>query len=245
MIKIKLERLLSNTPIPINTNLKFYQPKVQQIADMGEQMYWSMLKLWAIKREEILDKETEDTLKLADFQVWSTYVISSPELLMILAASVDCFFHSKVDFLPTVNTIIIGENENSTILDEELYSVIRDVCITLSNLDGDEEKEEQYKETPNMSEREKEMIRKMKMREEKLNKIKHSEKEVENRLANQIVSLVAIGEYTFDEVYNMTMVQMIYLLKKYIAIQQYVLYTGLSPYMDSKTSKPIQHWLDA
>ena len=108
-----------------------------------------------------------------------------------------------------------------------------------------EEKGDQYKETPNMSEREKEMIRKMKLREQKLNKIKNSEKNVENRLANQIVSLVAIGGYTFDEVYNMTMVQMVYLLKKYVAIQNYVLYTGLSPYMDSKKSKPVEHWLDA
>lgn len=243
MIKIKLERLLSNTPIPVNDKLKFYQPKIQEIADMGEQMYWSMLKVWAIKRDEILSQETEDTANLSDFQVWSTYVTSSPEMAMILAASVDCFFHTKVEFLPDANTIIIGEDEKSTILDESLYNIIKDVCITLSNLDS-EQKEEQYKETDNMSEREKQMIRKMKMREEQLNKIKHSSKEVENRLANQIVSLVAIGEYTFDEVYAMTMVQMVYLLKKYIAIQQYVLYTGLSPYMDSKNGKPVEHWLE-
>lgn len=244
MIKIKLERLLSNTPLPIREKLNFYQPKVQEIANMGEQMYWSMLKIWSMKREEILEKETEESMKLSDFQIWTTYITSSPEMIIVLTASVDCFFHTKVDFLPTVNTIIIGENENSTILDEGLYNLIHDICATLSNLDM-EEKEEQYKETPNMSEREKEMIRKMKLREQKLNKIKNSEKNVENRLANQIVSLVAIGGYTFDEVYNMTMVQMVYLLKKYVAIQNYVLYTGLSPYMDSKKSKPVEHWLDA
>ena len=244
MIKIKLERLLSNTPLPIREKLNFYQPKVQEIANMGEQMYWSMLKIWSMKREEILEKETEESMKLSDFQIWTTYITSSPEMIVVLTASVDCFFHTKVDFLPTVNTIIIGENENSTILDEGLYNLIHDICATLSNLDM-EEKEEQYKETPNMSEREKEMIRKMKLREQKLNKIKNSEKNVENRLANQIVSLVAIGGYTFDEVYNMTMVQMVYLLKKYVAIQNYVLYTGLSPYMDSKKSKPVEHWLDA
>jgi hypothetical protein len=120
---------------------------------------------------------------------------------------------------------------------------MKDICTILSNLEV-EEKEEQYKETENMSEREKQMIRKMKAREEKLNRIKASSGKVENRLAKQIVSLVAIGEYTFDEVYGMTLVQMIYLLKKYIAIQNYVLYTGLSPYMDSKKSKPVEHWLD-
>ncbi len=45
MTKIKLERLLSNTPIPILGNLKFRQPTIQEIADMGEDMYWSMIKI--------------------------------------------------------------------------------------------------------------------------------------------------------------------------------------------------------
>ncbi len=160
-------------------------------------------------------------------------------------ASVDCFLNRKVEFLPGANTIIIGEDDSTVVVDENFYSVMNDICTALSDLGSEEKEEEQYRETPNMSEREKQMIRKMKARQEKLKKIKSKDGNVENRLAKQIVSLVAIGEYTFDEVYSMTLVQMIYLLKKYVAIQNYVLYTGLSPYMDSKKSKPVAHWLDA
>lgn len=244
MIKIKLERLLSNTPIPILGNIKFYQPTVQQIVDMGEEMYWSMLKLWCLNRQDMLPQETEETAKLSDMEIWKLFVFHSPDMHVRLLGSVDFFLHTKIEFLPMANTIIIGEDDSAVVVDEDFYSVMKDICSVLSNLEV-EEKQEQYKETENMSEREKQMIRKMKAREEKLNRIKSGSTKVENRLAKQIVSLVAIGEYTFEEVYNMTLVQMIYLLKKYIAIQNYVLYTGLSPYMDSKKSKPVEHWLDA
>lgn len=240
---IKLERLLSNTPIPILGNLKFYQPNLQQIVDMGEEMYWSMIKIWCLDRKDMVVEETDKTRQLTDLDIWKAFVFNSPDMQVRFIGSVDCFLHAKVEFLPTVNTIIIGEDDSTVVVDEAFYSVMRDICSALSSL-GEEKKEEQYRETENMSEREKEMIRKMKAREEKLNAAKNNKK-VDNRLAKQIVSLVAIGEYTFDEVYAMTLIQMVYLLKKYTAIQQYVLYTGLSPYMDSKKSKPIEHWLDA
>jgi hypothetical protein len=78
----------------------------------------------------------------------------------------------------------------------------------------------------------------------KLDKIKNGEKDKKDQLVKQIISLVAIGGYTYDQVYSMTIVQMIYLLKKYVAIQQYELYIALSPYRDSKNGQTIEHWLD-
>lgn len=245
MTKIKLERLLSNTPIPILGNLKFRQPTIQEIADMGEDMYWSMIKIWCLTRADMVEQENEKTLQMSDLDIWKAFVFNSPDMQLRFLASVDCFLNRKVEFLPGANTIIIGEDDSTVVVDENFYLVMNDICTALSDLGSEEKEEEQYKETPNMSEREKQMIRKMKARQEKLKKIKSKDGNVENRLAKQIVSLVAIGEYTFDEVYNMTLVQMIYLLKKYVAIQNYVLYTGLSPYMDSKKSKPVEHWLDA
>ena len=245
MTKIKLERLLSNTPIPILGDLKFHQPTLQEIVDMGEEMYWSMIKIWCLDRKDMVVEENEQTRNMSDLDIWKAFVFNSPDMQMRFIASVDCFLNRKVEFLPTANTIIIGEDDTTkVVVDEAFYSVMRDICLAMSSL-GEEKKEEQYRETENMSEREKALIRKMKARQEQLNAAKNSKEKVESRLAKQIVSLVAIGEYTFDEVYSMTLIQMVYLLKKYTAIQQYVLYTGLSPYMDSKKSKPVEHWLDA
>jgi hypothetical protein len=120
---------------------------------------------------------------------------------------------------------------------------MRDISRSITAL-GAESKDEQYKETDNMSDREREIMAKMRKSAEMLDRIKNGDKKVEDRLVKQIVSLVAIGHYTFEEVFNFTIVQMVYLLRKYVDIQQYELYTALSPYMDSKKTQPVKHWLE-
>ena len=240
---ISLSRLLSNTPIPVISGFNFHQSTIGSILDMGENMYWSLLKIWSLSREELVPEETEETAKLSDFTVWQLLVFTSPQLKTRLIASVDLFLHTKIEFLPISNTIMIGENDSQILLDETFYMSMREICKSVMNI-GSSEKEEQYKETAHMSEREKAIIRKMRMSAEKLNRIKNGDKDIENRLAKQIISLVAIGHYTFSQVYEMTMMQMIYLLKKYVDIQQYELYTTLSPYIDSKKNQAPKHWLD-
>lgn len=240
---ISLERLLTNTPIPILGNIKFYQPTLLEISNMGENTYWSMLKIWDLSRDEIITKEDESTKKLTDFELWIDSIFASTPLRMSLASSIDCFLHTKVEFLSVSHTIIVGENDSLTLVDEHFYSTVNDIVKSLTSLDSDKEKE-QYKETEGMSEREKQMVKKMRENAAKINKIKNGDEKVKDRLANQIIALVAIGHYTFDDVYKMTIVQLVYLLKKYVSIQQYELYTALSPYADSKKSQPIKHWLD-
>lgn len=209
---------------------------------MGEEMYWSLIKVWDLDRRQIVDVETEETKELSDFQLWQIAVMSSLEFKRRVIASVDCFLHTKIEFLPISNTIMIGETD-PVLLDEMFYYSMKEICQSISNM-GSEQKEEQYKETENMSEREKQIIAKMKASAEKLDRIKNGERSIEDRLVKQVIGLVAIGKYTFDEVCNMTIIQMIYLLRKHVEIQQYELYTALSPYMDSKKGQGVKHWLD-
>lgn len=240
---ISLGRLMSATPIPVIDGIYFHQPNLREILDMGEQMYWGLLKVWDLSRKDMLDQETKDSLALDDFQLWSTIALNVPDFRNRVAASIDCFLHTKVEFLPISNTIMVGESDSPILLTETFYYAMREISQSLSHL-GSDKKEEQYQETEHMSEREKQLIAKMKASAEKLDKIKNGERSVEDRLVKQIISLVAIGKYTFDEVYKMTIVQLVYLLKKYVEIQQYELYTALSPYMDSKKGQTVNHWLD-
>ena len=50
-------------------SIYFYQPTIQEIIDMGEGRYWALINLWTIKREEMIEKETDLTLSLDDFTV--------------------------------------------------------------------------------------------------------------------------------------------------------------------------------
>ena len=242
---IKLDRLLSNSPIPVIGDIKFYQPTVGEILDMGETMYLSLLKIWTCERSVFITEETEETKKLSDFDIWLKCITSNKLLFDRFVWSIDCFLKQKVEFLPMSSTILIGENDSSIILDEQFYNKMTDIAASVLNLGRDEKDDKaQYRETKHMSDREREMMEKMKARESQLAKIKGQDHQEENHLISQVISLVAIGHYTFKDVYDMTIAQLIYLLKKYNDIQQYELYTLLSPYMDSKKNEPVKHWLN-
>lgn len=231
---INLERLLSNSPIPVVDGIFFHQPTMGQIIDMGEGMFWSMLKLWNLSRTDMVESETEESKKLSDYEIWLYTVLATPALKYKLIQSIDCFLHEKVEFLEVSHTIIVGEKGKSVLLDEVFYNHMQTIATSLFDMGTEKSESDQYQVTEGMSEREKEMIRKMQKRAETLDRIRDGEKDSKNRLIKQLVSLVAIGHYTFNQVYEMTMIQMIYLLRKYVEIQSYELHTMLSPYMDSK-----------
>ena len=66
---ISLAKVLSGKPILMLESIYFYQPTIQEIIDMGEGRYWALINLWTIKREEMIEKETDLTLSLDDFTV--------------------------------------------------------------------------------------------------------------------------------------------------------------------------------
>lgn len=241
---ISLGRLMTATPIPVAKNISFYQPTMRQILNMGEETYWSLLKIWNLSRKELIQTETPETQEMSDWEIWTNVMLHTPQLNQQLICSADCFLHAKIEFLPISNTIMIGEADSLVLLDEKMYNSIQEISRSFFELMVDPQ-EDQYHETENMSERERQIIQKMKESAAKLDKIKNGERKTKDQLINQVISLVAIGHYAFNEVYDMTIVQMILLLKKYVAVQQYELYTALSPYIDSKKGQGVSHWLDA
>ena len=235
--------LLSGTPIQITSQLKFYQPTVRDVVIMGEEHYNLLLKIWMIERDELIPEENEYTLAMNDFEIWFEYISTVPSMQEALEESCLVFFHKKIEFFPLSHTINIGEGESSVLLDLGLYLTLKSLFSKLVQKQDD--KDEQYKETKNMSEREKKMLEKMKAAQAKLHKIKHGDTGSDDIFGKQIVALVAIGHYTFDEVYNMTMLQFTNLLTKYVDIERYELHTVLSPYISSKDSQSQEnkHWL--
>lgn len=240
-----LSTLLIGTPINIFDNLKLYQPTLKDIVLMSEEKYNAMLKIWTVSRQDLLANENQYTLSRNDFQIWSEYIIHNQQMQDLLFNSCLVFFHKKIEFYPFSNTMYIGEEDTGFLLDYDKYSSIKDLFMQLDYTQKVSKDNGQYKETENMSEREKRIYNRLKAGEQKLQKIRSEEADKQNALAKQIVALVAIGKYTFKEVYNMTMLQFINLLAKYIDIEQYELYTVLSPYISSKDSnQENKHWLN-
>lgn len=235
--------LLSGDPIKITSRLKFYQPTVRDVVTMGEERYNLLLRIWTVTRDELIPEENDYTQDKDDYTIWFEYIMSVPKMQEALEESCLVFFRKKIEFLPLTHTISIGEGESSELLDLGLYLTIKSLFSKLVQKRDD--KDQQYKETKKMSAKEKEMLEKMKTAEAKLNRIKHGESGTDDVFGKQIVSLVAIGHYTFSQVYDMTMLQFTNLLMKYVDIERYELHTVLSPYISSKDAKSQdnKHWL--
>lgn len=240
---ISLGILLSGAPIPITSQIHFHQPKILELVDVGESQYWGLMKIWDLNKEEMMGERAGMAQSLNDFEVWTAYAMAVEDFRNKVIQATSLFLHTKIEFLPISNTIMIGEGDSLILFDQDMYERIREIVRNILGIIAGK-KEEQYKETDQMSEREKQLVAKMKKSAERLERIKNGDQQDGDRLVKQIVSLVAIGHYTFDEVYNMTLIQMITLLKKYVDIQQYELVTALSPYMDSKKGQGVKHWLD-
>ena len=241
---ISLARVLSKEPIPLMGSIKFYQPTLQEIVEMGEGNYWVALSLWLLNREDLMAQESENTRQLDDYNVWRLYVLGTPSIRKTLEKSCRILLREKVEFFDISGTIYIGEKESGVILDETFYLLMREICNRVMPVDSASENG-QFKETKNMSERERKMIEKMKMSEKKVEETKNPNKKPEDFLGNRILGLVAVGGYTFEQVYNMTMLQFNMLLQKYVDIQTFELRTQLSPYISSEDDRNSnKFWLD-
>lgn len=241
---ISLAKVLSGKPIPVTQGINFYQPTLEEITNMGETTYWSIVNLWTLKRKDIVAQENENTRALDDYTLWKAYLFSAPIFRQTFAISCNVLLKSKVEFYDLSGTIYIGEKSSGVILDETFYLLMRELCFRIIPESSASEEGSQYHETDNMSERERQMIEKMKAAEKKIEQTKNPDKKPEDYLGNRILGLVAVGGYTFEQVYNMTMLQFNMLLQKYVDIQTFELRTALSPYISSDEGQTNKFWLD-
>ena len=189
-------------------------------------------------------EENELTKEMDDYDIWKAYIISNPAARKVLEQSCSIFFKSKVEFFDISNTIYVGEKESGLILDNTSYFLIRDMFLSILPDAQEDDKDSQYKETDHMTERERQMIAKMKQSQKKIEETKNPNKRPEDYLGNKILGLVAVGHYTFEQVYNMTMLQFNRLLKKYVDVQNYEIRSMLSPYISTEDGQDLKYWLD-
>lgn len=241
---INLALIMRSKPYPLTRNINFYQPTVGEVVDMGEQIYWSILNLWTLKRKDLVVEETPETKELDDFELWKMYIFTSPLVKNAFIQSVDILLKEKVEFFDISGTIYIGEKASGVILDNTFYLLMKEVCERITPSSSASEEGQQFRETDNMTDYERQLIEKMKKAEKQVEAIKNPNKHPEDYLGNRILGLVAVGGYTFEQVYNMTMLQFNLLLQKYVEIQSFELRTVLSPYISSDEGQGNKFWLE-
>ena len=123
--------ILSGAPIPINENLGFYQPTLLEVMELGEAQYWSLLKIWDLTKEEMMGDKVKMASSLSDFDVWMAYCFGVPDFQERVLKSVSLFLHTKIEFLPISNTIMIGEGDSLILFEQDLYEQIRGIVKSL------------------------------------------------------------------------------------------------------------------
>lgn len=242
---INFARVLEGKPIHVVGSLFFYQPTLEEIVEKGEDKYWGACNLWCLRRKDMIAEEDENSAKLSDFEVWKYLCLNSKEMREALSGSCNLFLRSKIEFFDISGTIYIGEKKSGVILDEALYNTMRQLCGYITPKSSASDEGDQYQETEHMSEKERKLIEKMKKSAKLLEDSKNDKGLApDEMLGDRILGLVAIGSYTFEQVYNMTMLQFNKLLEKYISIQAFELRTNLSPYMDSSDGQENKFWLN-
>ena len=192
----------------------------------------------------MITEENEVTKALDDYNLWRLYILGSPTIRKALEKSCEVLLKEKVEFFDISGTIYIGEKKSGIILDATFYLLMKEMCFKVMPTDSASESK-QFKETDNMSERERKMIEKMKSSAKKIEETKNPDRKPEDFLGTRILGLVAVGGYTFEQVYNMTMLQFNMLLQKYVDIQTFELRTQLSPYISSEDDQSTnKFWLD-
>lgn len=199
-----------------------------------------------LKRTDLIGEETDKTKMMDDFEIWRAYVFSSPQLRMALTQSCNILLRSKIEFFDISHTIYIGEKASGIILDTTFYLLMKELCQKITPEFSASEEGKQYKKTEHMSERERRIIEKMEAGAKRIESIKNKDQaSPEDYFGRKILGLVAVGNYTFEQVYNMTMLQFNLLLQKYVDIQSFELRTTLSPYISSDEGQnENKFWLD-
>ena len=153
---------------------------------------------------------------------------------------------TKIEFFDISGTIYIGEKASGIILDAAFYLMIKELCLKITPEFSASDEGKQYKKTEHMSERERRLIEKMEAGTKRVEDIKNkNQTDPKDYLGKKILGLVAVGSYTFEQVYDMTMLQFNLLLQKYVDIQTFELKTQLSPYISSEEGQDDnKFWLD-
>lgn len=236
-LKISMSRLLTGEGIVVNSKITVFQPTLRDVVTLGFERFGSLYSIWNLTRKELLPKETDETWNLEDWDVYKKFMCYNPELQKLFKDSVLFFMHKKVEFMKMSNSIFIGELESGIELTEELFSEIQGV---IKQITSQKEEDLKIKNAPR-TKRAQEIHDKIVAGQQRLEEF--NKEKGRDDLASQIVAVVAHG-HSYEDVYNMTLLQFRAVLEKMVQIENYNITSLLSPYVDKKHKGKNKHWLE-
>lgn len=219
--KIDSFQLMSGAPIYIpSLELLIHQPRLYEIALIGEEQFYKSLSYFKIKKELILniiqdESEKANFAHITDYDALRIIINNEPEIekdmLMIFKMIIKDLRAVKFNdgFL-----FISTELGQQYIINDESFSVIKDILYQIFNL---EDKEKEFNPASKAAE---DIVDKIQERRRKLSNLQGKK---DQSVLGDFVSILAIGLKSLDinTILNLTLYQIFNIMKRFGMYNQY------------------------
>lgn len=233
-LKIDEFQLMAGAPISIpGLDLKIYQPKLYEIAEMGEELFYNYLGFFLITKDFVLNS-IQDMEQRMELEYKTDYEII--KILMTNEKEVEDGMHSILKLL-IKNAEIIKFNDmflfiktaegQQYVINDQSFLLIREVISTIFNLKSAKTiKKQEYNPSGSLAEDIAEKLKKRKEALEKSQQKDSSQGKKDQSMLADFVSILAVGlSLSIKDILNLTLYQIFNLMKRYGMYNQYQLQT--------------------
>lgn len=232
--KIDEFQLMAGAPIPLpGLDLKIHQPKLYEIALIGEEVFYSYLGFFLINKEFVINS-VQDIEQRIELEYKTDYEIM--KILMTNEKEVEIGMYTILKML-IKDAEIIKFNEmflyiktaegQQYVINNESFLLIREVVSIMFNLKSVvKDKKKEFNPSGSLAE---DIVEKLKKRKEMLEKAQQKQssqgKKDQSMLAD-FVSILAVGlSLNIKDILNLTIYQIFNLMKRFGMYNQYQLQT--------------------
>lgn len=257
MLMIEELSLTTGVDIPIpELQIVIHQPTIKEIALIGEEKFFSYLSYFNINNSILINYINKDDFILEE--IYEAYIealqkLSNLETIMFLIKNNELIKEDIIDGITTIlnliipnynfqfdleDEVIIGYGQNILIINSQRFNIIREIIeiiFDLKNIQGNSKEEFNPAD-----EKAKEIMEKIKAGRKK---IAQQYKEETGSFLSKYVMILMIGlKYDINQILNLTLYQMIKLVKKYTDKLQYDTQLQISV-ASMQSLNNLQHWI--
>lgn len=258
MLMIEELSLTTGVDIPIpELQIVIHQPTIKEIALIGEEKFFSYLSYFNINNSILINYINKDDFILEE--IYEAYIealqkLSNLETIMFLIKNNELIKEDIIDGITTIlnliipnynfhfdleDEVIIGYGQNILIINSQRFNIIREIIeiiFDLKNIQGNSKEE-----FDPADEKAKEIMEKIKAGRKKIAQQQY--KEETGSFLSKYVMILMIGlKYDINQILNLTLYQMIKLVKKYTDKLQYDTQLQISV-ASMQSLNNLQHWI--
>ena len=220
-IKIDPLQLISGAPIQVpGLDLKIYQPRLYQIASIGEERFYEYLGYFKLDKKTVLSKIKEQELieileQKTDYEILKMFTENEPEVEKGICTILSLVLKDiEIIKLNPFFIFIKMEAGQQYVINDEYFTIIKEILYKIFGVDG---QKQEYNPVNNIAA---EIAKKLEERKEKLAKMQG--KKDQNMFAD-FISILAVGLNCPDisKILNLTIYQILNIMKRFGMYNQY------------------------